>query len=180
MWDLRPLAIMENEINIKVSLLWTVLLSPKIYSRGPRTSGTLCACSACWRQGLQLALCSPCLPFFMTFPPVPNWYTLCFSNTLARSSCWCVIRVLNCPPTLLLQFKDEKSKQNQRIPPCFPGSVLYKDLSPHPRVIVIGQHGSYFLNSGRLCSSHLLSSWVLEKGRLCMSDLLQSFAHLAT
>lgn len=47
MWDLRPLAIMANKINIKVSLLWTVLLSPKMYSRGPQTSGTFCACSAC-------------------------------------------------------------------------------------------------------------------------------------
>lgn len=115
MWDLRPLAIMENKINIKVSLLWTVLLSPKIYSRGPRTSGTFCACSACWRQASQLALCSPRLLLSMTLPLslFPNWYLLCFSNTLPRSSCWNVIWVLNCPPTLLLQFKNKKNKQTQ-------------------------------------------------------------------
>lgn len=137
MWDLRPLAIMENKINIKVSLLWTMLLSPKIYSRGPQTSGTFCAHSACWLQASQLALSSPCLPLSMTLPlPLfPNWNLLCFSNTLPGSSCWNVIRVLNCPPTLLLQFKTKNEKQtqpkNKTILPCFPDSIPYTGLSPH-------------------------------------------------
>lgn len=137
MWDLRPLAIMENKINIKVSLLWTVLLSPKIYSRGPQTSGTFCACSACWRQASQLAPCSPCLLLSMTLPLslFPNWCLLCFSKTLPRSSCWNVIRVRNCPPTLLLQLKNKKNKQtqpqNKTVLPCFPGSILYMGVSPH-------------------------------------------------
>lgn len=41
----------DSAVNMKVSLLWTGLLSPKLRSRGPRSPGTSCA-----RHGLGLAI----------------------------------------------------------------------------------------------------------------------------
>lgn len=115
MWDLRPLAIMENKINIKVSLLWTVLLSPKIFFQRTSDLRYLLCVLGMLAAGLTisslLSMPAICYDFPLSLPS--NWYLLCFTNTLPRSSCWHVIRVLNCPPTLLLPFKNKQNKQTE-------------------------------------------------------------------
>ena len=111
-----------------MALLRAVLLSPRIYSRGPRSSGTVCACSR--RQGW-------CWGWH---PPLQdrsdwNFSSVISSNLLSPSSfqrhCLItgIIRMLTCSQTLLSQSLKKRYTQKEWILHCFSGRVQHECLS---------------------------------------------------